>query len=82
MHDRVGLSGIRKKLTMEAGQWAQLLPEFPRLIHASLTKPDHSEAVLTELKALRRERQLSNRLMVAVIVLGAMALGVALFHLW
>lgn len=82
MHDRVGISGIRKKLTIEAGQWAQLLPEFPRLMHASLTKPDHSAAVLQELKALRRERQLSNRLMATVIVLGAMALGVALFHLW
>ena len=82
MHDRVGFSGVRQKLAVEAGQWAQLLPEFPRLIHASLTKPDHSAAVLQELKAMRRERQLSNRLLVAVIILGAMALGVAMFHLW
>jgi ubiquinone biosynthesis protein len=67
---------------MEAGQWAQLLPELPRLIHAALSRPDHSAAVLQELKALRRERQQSNRLMSAVIVLAAMALAVALFHLW
>jgi len=82
MNDRIGLSAVRKKLTVEAGQWAQFLPEIPRLVHASLTRPDHSAAVLQELKALRRERQQSNRLMAAMIVLTAMALGVALFHLW
>ena len=82
MHERVGLVGVRKKLEMEAGQWAQLLPEFPRLMHASLTRPDHSAAVWEELKALRRERQQSNRLLGVMIVLTAMALSVALYHLW
>lgn len=82
MHDRVGLTGLRSKVALEAGQWAQWLPEFPRLLHASLTRPDHSEAVLRELKALRRERAQGNRIQAAFLVLAAVALGVALFHFW
>lgn len=82
MHDRVGLTGLRRKVALEAGQWAQWLPEFPRLLHASLTRPDHSDAVLQELKALHRERAQANRIQAAFLVLAAIALGVALYHFW
>jgi ubiquinone biosynthesis protein len=82
MHDRLGLSGLRNKAVMEAGQWAQLIPELPRLIHAALSKPDHSEAVLKELKGIRQARAQSNRLAGAGLLLGAVALMVALYHFW
>jgi len=82
MHDRVGLTGIRKKVTAEAGQWAQWLPEFPRLLHATLSKPDHSEAVWRELKLLRQERARGNRINTAMLVLASLALGVAVYHFW
>jgi ubiquinone biosynthesis protein len=82
MHDRVGLTGLRGKIEKEAGQWAQWLPEFPRLIHASLSKPDYSEEVWRELKFLRKERERSNRLTAALLVLASIALGVALYHFW
>jgi len=82
MHDRVGLSGIKRKVELEAGQWAQWLPEFPRLLHAALSKPDHSQEVWRELKLLRQEREQSNRINVALLVLASIALGVALYHLW
>ena len=82
MHDRVGLTGLRRKVAIEAGQWAQWLPELPRLLHASLNRPDHSEAVLRELKSLHRERAQSNRIQAAFLVLAAVALAVALYHFW
>ena len=81
MHERVGLSGLRKKVQQEAGQWAQWLPEFPRLLHQQLSRPDHSAAVLQELKSLRKAREQSNRLMAALIGVSAMALAVALWSL-
>jgi len=82
MHERVGLSGLKRKMVQEAGQWAQWIPEFPRLMHASLTRQDHSAAIWQELRALRREREQANRVGVALVIVLAMALGVALFHLW
>jgi len=82
MHERVGLTGLRNKAQLEAGQWAQWIPEFPRLIHAALTRPDHGPAIWQELRALRRERQHANRLTLALVILVAMGLGVVLSHLW
>ena len=81
MHDRVGLSGIKKKLTQEASQWAQFLPEFPRLLYAQLLRPDVSLAVLSELTLARRAREQSNRLLIALTGVAAFALGVALWAL-
>jgi len=82
MHERIGLTGLRNKAQLEAGQWAQWIPEFPRLIHASLTRPDHGPAIWQELRALRREKQHANRLTLALVILVAMGLGVVLSHLW
>ena len=82
MHDRVGLQGLRNKTAVEAGQWAQWLPEFPRLLHASLTRPDHSGQMLEEMRLLRRERQQSNRLMTALLTVLAIFLAIWLFRNW
>ncbi len=81
MHERVGLRGIRKKLTQEAGQWAQWLPEFPRLIHAQLNRPDLSASVLAELQQMRQAREQGNRLLMALTGVAAVALAVALWTL-
>jgi len=81
MHERVGLRGIRKKLTQEAGQWAQWLPEFPRLMHAQLSRPDLSASVLFELQRTRQAREQGNRLLMALIGVAAVALAVALWTL-
>jgi ubiquinone biosynthesis protein len=81
MHERVGLRGIRKKLTQEAGQWAQWLPEFPRLMHAQLNRPDLSASVLAELQQMRQAREQGNRLLMALTGVAAVALAVALWTL-
>lgn len=81
MHERVGLRGIRKKFTQEAGQWAQWLPEFPRLLHSQLSRPDLSAQVLAELHRMRLAREQGNRLLMAVTGVAAVALAVALWAL-
>jgi len=81
MHERIGFSGFRKKMEQEAGQWAQWLPEFPRLLHQQLSKPDYSAAILQELRSLRRSREQSNRLMVGLVGVAAIGLAVALWSL-
>jgi len=79
MHERVGLKGIKKKVTQEASQWSQWLPEFPRLLYAQLTRPDVTSAVLSELQRSRKAREQGNRLLVALTGVAALALGVALW---
>ena len=81
MHERVGFKGIKKKVTQEAAQWSQWLPEFPRLLYAQLTRPDTSSEVLAELRRSRKAREQSNRLLVALTGVAALALGVALWAL-
>jgi ubiquinone biosynthesis protein len=81
MHQRVGIKGIRKKLTQEAAQWSQWLQEFPRLMHAQLSRPDLSVAVLAELQRSRQAREQGNRLLVALTGVAAVSLGVALWAL-
>jgi len=81
MHERVGWSGLRKKMRQEAGQWAQWLPELPRLVHASLSRPDLAPAVLEELSRLRRSRDEGNRLLAALVGVAAVAVAVAVWAL-
>ena len=81
MHERVGLRGVRRKLEKEAGQWAELLPELPRLIHAQLNRRDVSVQVLHELREMRRERSLANRLLMALTGVAALAVIVAFWAL-
>src|SRR5450830_1457856 len=69
MLERVGFKGIRKKLTQEAGQWAQWLPELPRLVHAQLSRADVSAEVLRELQQMRRAREQSNRVLMLLGVI-------------
>jgi ubiquinone biosynthesis protein len=81
MHERIGFTGIKKKVLKEASQWSQWLPEFPRLLYAQLSRPDVSSELLSELKRSRQAREQSNRLLVALTGVAALALGVALWAL-
>jgi len=81
MRQRVGLSGLRQRLREEASLWSQRLPELPRLVHASLSRPDNSPQVARELERLRRAQEQSNRLLIVLSALAATAIGVALWAL-
>jgi ubiquinone biosynthesis protein len=81
MRERVGLAGLRKHLEKEAGQWAQILPQLPRLVHASLVRPDSQARLYNEARLMHQAQQQTNRLLAVLVAVLAIAIGVALWAL-
>ncbi|NYT62694.1 ubiquinone biosynthesis regulatory protein kinase UbiB [Alcaligenaceae bacterium] len=81
MHERIGFAGLRKRLDTEASQWAQILPQIPRLVYANLNRPDTGPRLNLELERLRRANQQTNRLLTALTAVMAVAVGVAIWAL-
>lgn len=81
MHQRIGLPGLRERLTQEAGQWSQILPQIPRLIYSSLNRPDSGTASSLELARIRQAQEQTNRLLMVIAAIMAVGLGVALWAL-
>lgn len=79
MHQRVGFQGLKQRLTQEAGQWSQLLPQIPRLVVENLNRPDHLPQLQQELKLLRAAQQQNNRLVATLCAVLAIAVVVALW---
>jgi ubiquinone biosynthesis protein len=79
MQEQVGLRGLEARMKREAPLWAQLLPQLPRLVHASLVEtPRRQEALEAELRRLRLQTERRNRLLlIGVTALGALALMAA-----
>ncbi|HRL23029.1 MAG TPA: ubiquinone biosynthesis regulatory protein kinase UbiB, partial [Alcaligenes sp.] len=81
MYQRIGPSGLYQRLRQEAGQWAQILPQLPRLVHANLDRPDTRQALNQEIKLLRQSQQQTNKLLTVLCAVLAVALGVAIWAL-
>ncbi|WP_322999225.1 ubiquinone biosynthesis regulatory protein kinase UbiB [Castellaniella sp.] len=81
MHQRVGLKGLRQRLDQEASQWAQILPQIPRLVYTRLNHPDPGPAMRSELERLRRAQEGANRLLVVLCGILAVGLGIAVWAL-
>lgn len=81
MHQRIGLQGFKQRLTQEAGQWSQLLPQIPRLVFENLNRPNSGPALQKELRLLRESQQQQNRLLAALCAVLAIAVAVALWAL-
>jgi len=81
MHQRVGLRGLRQRLDQEASQWAQILPQIPRLVHTRLNHPDAGPAMRAELTQLRRAQEGTNRLLAVLCGILAAGLAVAVWAL-
>ncbi|HEY9460969.1 MAG TPA: ubiquinone biosynthesis regulatory protein kinase UbiB [Paralcaligenes sp.] len=79
MHQRVGFAGLRKRLEQEIPQWAQILPQIPRLIHTNLMRPDTSPQLSSEIQRMRRAQEQTNRLLMAIAAVLAVAMGVAIW---
>ena len=79
MDEQVGWRGLQARVKREAPLWAQLVPQFPRLLHQSLVEqPRRHEELATELRRLRREMDRRNRLLlVGVTMLAALAIMAA-----
>ncbi len=81
MHQRVGFAALRRRLAKESEQWAQILPQIPRLVHTNLMRPDSQARLYAEVRQMRREQRQTNRLMTVLVAVLAVAVGVALWAL-
>ena len=81
MHQRIGLRGLRQRLDQEASQWAQILPQIPRLVYTRLNHPDSGPEMRAELARLRRAQDRSNALLGVLCGILAVGLGVAVWAL-
>ncbi len=77
MSEQMGWRGLVRHLQEEVPQWAELLPQLPRLVHRSLSEPaPHTlEAAIVR---LAREQRRQTRWLTAIAVLFALTLtGIA-----
>jgi ubiquinone biosynthesis protein len=81
MHERVGFQGLRRSLDKEAAQWAQLMPQLPRLVHAHLSRPGLAPELNLQLERMRRTQEHTNRVLMALCAILAVAVGVAIWAL-
>ncbi|VTP72460.1 ubiquinone biosynthesis protein [Bordetella pertussis] len=81
MRQRIGLTGLRQSLAKEAGQWSQMLPSLPRLVHEHFSRPNLTPHLLAEMNRLRRAQEQGNRLTAALTAVLAVAVAVALWAL-
>jgi hypothetical protein len=65
------------RIKREAMQWSFLLPQLPRLVHGALTRHQDADRLIDEVRALRREQQLTNRWYAAATVLLMIVVGLA-----
>src|SRR3546814_7260877 len=75
MRQRLGLGGLRKRLEQESGQWAQILPQLPRLVHASLIRPDSQAHLYVQARLMHQAQQQTNRLLTVLVAVLAVAIG-------
>jgi len=76
MHERIGWQGLKERTRQEAGQWSQLIPQIPRLVVQQLSRPDLDPAIHYELQQLRKNQALSNKLLMVITVILAVALAI------
>ncbi len=82
MHQRIGWHGLRQRTALEASQWAQMLPQIPRLVYKQLSRPDTAVELQQEVERLRQQQQRGNALLAVLCVILALGLGVALWALF
>src|SRR5690554_2608744 len=75
MRQRIGIQGLKQRMSQEATQWAQILPQMPRLIYTRLNQPDAGTATWLALGRLRRAHEHTDRLLIALC--GILAVGLA-----
>lgn len=81
MHQRIGWRGLRQRLEQESSQWSQILPQIPRLVYSRLNHPDTRLGLNSEMLRLRRAQERTNRLLMVLCGILAVALGVAIWAL-
>jgi ubiquinone biosynthesis protein len=85
MKEQIGLEALKQNTLLEAGRWAQLLPQLPRLAHAALTvasqpKTDASAEQFERL--LQETRQTRRWLQALVLILAISLLALVIPSIW
>ncbi|HUN67331.1 MAG TPA: ubiquinone biosynthesis regulatory protein kinase UbiB [Burkholderiales bacterium] len=70
MSEQVGWRGMLRTLRREAPYWAQTLPTIPRLAHRLLAE-DRMDAIRMALERIAEQNARRNRLLGALVILGA-----------
>lgn len=68
MSEQVGWRGMKRSLENEFPYWANTLPQLPRLIHQSLSRPPVDHTPLLERILSEQQRQNRSLLMIAVVL--------------
>jgi ubiquinone biosynthesis protein len=76
MNEQIGPRGFLEKIKQEAGQWAKIIPEIPRLAHAAMKHQADTTAQdrIAESIALLRQEQRSTRRWLKLAVLAILTL--------
>jgi ubiquinone biosynthesis protein len=81
MYQRIGPQGVLEKLKKESVHWAQILPEMPRLLHASLNEQSNLPKIAKELRDLRRSQK-NNRFLLYVMALSQLLIAILALIYW
>jgi ubiquinone biosynthesis protein len=82
MEQQIGIAGLESRVKREALQWSFLLPQLPRLMHGALTRHQDADRLIDEVRALRREQQLTNRWYAAATTLLLIVVVLAVWAVW
>ncbi|MBA4142714.1 MAG: ubiquinone biosynthesis regulatory protein kinase UbiB [Nitrosospira sp.] len=78
MSEQLGWRGFSRRLSKEAASWAIILPQFPRLLHQSLSE-NRAKAVDDKISEILKEQRRHRHLITALALLLA---AVLLWQVW
>lgn len=79
MQKRIGLDGLRSRITKEAHQWSQILPQIPRLLYSQLNQTNVKPDIQLEIKQLRIQQMRTNKILGVICAVLALSLGFAIW---
>ncbi len=82
MSEQVGWRGLLKAVSREGGQWVNLVPQLPRLIHRSLETSLSTPPQTNELAQLQRQVKSQQRWITLLLIGHAVFLTVLLLLFW
>ncbi len=79
MHKRIGIHGLRERVNQEASQWAQILPQIPRLVYTNLNQENQQLSIKNQLEMLRKAQQQNNNILMVIAAILAVLIGLVIW---
>lgn len=81
MQEQIGFTALRRQLRKEAEQWAQTLPQIPRLIHQVLSHAakesgSNHQSKIDELLAAQKSMRKTIRIMMVLVVVAVILMAI------